>query len=57
VRTYGVQEGKKDFRIDFSARGPSDWFLIFDTETTTDETQRLRIGTYLRQTCGLDGRT
>src|SRR3954468_14268398 len=25
---------------------PSGWTLIFDTETTTDATQRLRIGTF-----------
>ncbi len=25
---------------------PSEWSLIFDTETTTDETQKLRFGTY-----------
>ena len=25
---------------------PSEWVLIFDTETTTDPTQRLRFGTY-----------
>ena len=26
--------------------GPSDWTLIFDTETTVDESQRLRVGAY-----------
>jgi hypothetical protein len=28
-------------------RPPSDWVLIFDTETTADASQRLRLGTYL----------
>jgi hypothetical protein len=46
VRTYGVREGRKDAPWDFPTRGPSRWYLIFDTETTTDETQRLRIGAY-----------
>ena len=46
VRTYGVPEGRKDGEWEFSTRGPSHWQLIFDTETTTDETQCLRIGAY-----------
>ncbi|MGH6877533.1 MAG: helix-turn-helix domain-containing protein [Rhizomicrobium sp.] len=46
VRAYGVREGKRAPRVEFSARGPSPWFLVFDCETTTDETQRLRIGAY-----------
>ncbi|MGH9765677.1 MAG: DNA polymerase, partial [Blastocatellia bacterium] len=46
VRAYGIREGKRPPRLEFSARGPSPWFLIFDCETTTDETQRLRIGAY-----------
>ncbi len=47
VRAYAVPENKKkEFVWEFPSRGPSRWHLIFDTETTTDETQRLRIGTY-----------
>jgi hypothetical protein len=46
VRTYGAPEGKKDVPWDFPSRGPSPWYLTFDTETTTDETQRVRIGAY-----------
>lgn len=46
VRTYGVQEDRKNGKWDFPSRGPSQWHLIFDTETTIDETQRPRIGTY-----------
>src|SRR5690348_6868550 len=50
VRAYGVREGKRAPRLEFSLRGPSPWFLIFDCETTTDAAQRLRIGAYqLRQ--------
>jgi hypothetical protein len=46
VRTYGVPEGKKNGQWEFPNRGPSAWNLIFDTETTTDETQCPRLGTY-----------
>lgn len=50
VRAYGEREGKRPPKLEFSARGPSPWFLIFDCETTTDAAQRLRIGAYqLRQ--------
>jgi hypothetical protein len=31
---------------EFTDLGPSDWSLTFDTETLTDASQRLRIGTY-----------
>jgi len=46
VRAYGVREGKRAPRLEFSARGPSPWFLVFDCETTTDAAQRLRVGAY-----------
>ena len=46
VRAYGVREGKRPPKLEFSARGPSPWFLIFDCETTTDAAQRLRVGVY-----------
>lgn len=46
VRAYGERESKRAPRLEFSARGPSPWFLIFDCETTTDAAQRLRIGVY-----------
>ncbi len=46
VRTYGLPEDKQADKVEFSSRGPSKRFLIFDTETTTDETQGLRIGAY-----------
>lgn len=50
IRAYCVREGKWAPRLEFSLRGPSPWFLIFDCETTTDAAQRLRIGAYqLRQ--------
>ena len=50
VRAYGIREGKRAPRLEFSLRGPSPWFLVFDCETTTDAAQRLRIGAYqLRQ--------
>jgi hypothetical protein len=32
---------------------PSDWVLIFDTETTTDAAQRLRFGTYQLRKAGV----
>jgi len=46
VRAFGVREGKLPPKLEFSLRGPSQWFLIFDCETTTDAVQRLRIGAY-----------
>lgn len=50
VRAYGERDRKRPPRLEFSLRGPSPWFLIFDCETTTDAAQRLRIGAYqLRQ--------
>lgn len=50
VRAYGVREDKRASERKSSARGPSQWFLIFDCETTTDAAQRLRVGAYqLRQ--------
>ena len=42
VRTYGVPGGNKKEQWEFPSRGPSPWQLIFDTETTADEVQRLR---------------
>ena len=46
VRTFGIPEGKKDTAWGFATRGPSRWRLILDTETTTDESQRIRFGSY-----------
>jgi plasmid maintenance system antidote protein VapI len=46
VRAYGIPVGKKEIFWEFPSRGPSHWSLVFDTETTTDEVQRLRIGCY-----------
>jgi len=46
LRAYGRPEAQKSFGWDFQNRGPSKWFLIFDTETTTDPSQCLRIGGY-----------
>ena len=31
---------------DFEPKKPTEWILVFDTETTDDETQRLRFGTF-----------
>ena len=50
IRAYGVRAGKRPPKLEFSTRGPSQAFLIFDCETTTDSAQRLRVGAYqLRQ--------
>ena len=46
VRAYSELVENEATASDFSARGPSKWYLVFDTETTTDEAQRLRIGSY-----------
>ena len=46
VRAYGAPQGKQAYKVEFSMRDPSKRYLIFDCETTTDETQRLRIGAY-----------
>jgi hypothetical protein len=46
VRTYSELAENKSPAFDFSVRGPSRRHLVFDTETTTDEAQRLRIGSY-----------
>lgn len=47
LRAYGEPQGKKNaVRSEAQARGPSMWALIFDTETTTDESQRPRFGAY-----------
>jgi hypothetical protein len=47
VRAYAEQSGKRA-RSSSKRRSspPSIWTLIFDTETTTDASQRLRFGTY-----------
>ncbi|HEV2550415.1 MAG TPA: hypothetical protein VGU20_24090 [Stellaceae bacterium] len=46
VRAYGVREGKKTIEWEFPSRGPSPWHLTLDIETTSDESQRPRIGAY-----------
>ena len=33
-------------KLFFSLEAPSEWILVFDTETTIDESQKLRFGTY-----------
>jgi len=48
LRTYGRPEGHKDgppWSGD-PLRGPSKWHVIFDTETTIDAAQRVKIGAY-----------
>ena len=39
-------EAKPTKKKDWQPRKPSEWVLVFDTETTDDETQRLRFGTF-----------
>src|SRR5260370_42124296 len=48
LRTYGRPEGRKDGSpgLGDPPRGPSKWILIFDTETTNDAAQRVKIGAY-----------
>jgi hypothetical protein len=46
VRAYGVPAREKAAPPKFGSRGPSKWSVIFDTETTTDEAQRVRLGAY-----------
>ena len=48
LRTYGRPEGRKDGSpwSGDPPRGPSKWSLIFDTETTIDAAQRVKIGAY-----------
>jgi len=49
VRAYAEPPQKRSRNADTRKRrnqGPSEWALIFDTETTTDAVQQLRIGTY-----------
>ena len=44
LRAYAEPQKKKSSRK--ADAHPSDWVLVFDTETTDDETQRLRFGTF-----------
>ncbi len=49
VRAYAAPPRKKQSGKGTSKRkdpGPSEWTLVFDTETTTDSAQRLRFGAY-----------
>jgi hypothetical protein len=53
VRAYAVASGAKGKSAEPPKAGkkklplaPSDWALVFDTETTTDASQALRFGTY-----------
>jgi hypothetical protein len=45
LRAY-VPTGRKPNKWRGSDLGPSDWTLIFDTETTTDASQTLKFGVY-----------
>jgi hypothetical protein len=44
LRAYAQAEPAQKKK--WQPRKPSDWALVFDTETTDDETQRLRFGTF-----------
>lgn len=50
VRAYAAAPFRPDSRVLSSneprAQEPSEWTVVFDTETTTDAAQRLRIGSY-----------
>src|SRR4051812_48560879 len=46
LRGYAAIPPRPTQRSRGDALSPSDWTLIFDTETRTDATQRLRIGAY-----------
>src|SRR4051812_28341771 len=46
LRGYAAIPPRREKRKKGDDLGPSDWVLIFDTETTTDAAQRLRMGTY-----------
>ena len=46
VRAYTTTENQRERRPDTSFVEPSEWILIFDTETETDAYQQLRFGTY-----------
>lgn len=44
LRAYAIAPDQKPARA--TSIGPSEWTLVFDTETTTDHAQALRFGTY-----------
>ena len=44
LRAYAEPEPAQ--KKDWQPRKPSEWVLVFDTETTVDETQRFRFGTF-----------
>jgi hypothetical protein len=46
LRAFVERKRRKRNRPPPKTLAPSDWTLIFDTETTTDPSQRLRFGTY-----------
>lgn len=47
LRAYAEHEQKPEPENDPDAqKKPSEWVLVFDTETTDDESQRLRFGTF-----------
>ena len=46
VRAYAEPDIRPAPKVRRSGTPPSAWTLVFDTETTTDSTQRLRFGTY-----------
>jgi hypothetical protein len=43
-----LKPSRRRFR---KALGPSEWTLVFDTETTTDPSQRLKFGCYQLRQC------
>ena len=50
VRAYTVPlktRKRRSKHVRSPPSGPSQWSLVFDTETTTDPSQRLRFGSYL----------
>ena len=44
LRAYAEAEPSQ--KKEWQPRNPSEWVLVFDTETTDGETQRLRFGTF-----------
>ena len=46
IRAFVPPPKVKGFPGKKASQGPSEWTLIFDTETTTDARQALRFGTY-----------
>ena len=48
LRAYTVSDKLKEVMRNIKPGfGPSDWTLIFDCETSTDDAQRLRFGVYM----------